>query len=184
MSLLDYIDEKRRQKVREIRTEIRLKQLEDSLKTVSTVAAGALAGLAVGVLFAPKSGKETRKEIADYAKDKTDMLANELENAKENIALKTQEFGDDVKDKYDEIRNKGYTELEKAAGEVSNKAQDFADKTAEKVEETGEKVADKAVEVGEKIEEGSKDLKKDTKKAGDKVSDAANKVKNEANKNK
>jgi len=43
---------------------------------------GILGGIAAGVLFAPKSGEETRKELVETAKDLAEKHAPEIKNAK------------------------------------------------------------------------------------------------------
>ncbi|TXK70225.1 YtxH domain-containing protein [Mesonia sp. HuA40] len=79
------------------------------------VLAGALAGATAGLLFAPKKGKDTRKQIAsstqDYvagAKEKVDDVKNSIEHkiealkAKKNAALansKGEELTEEAKAK-------------------------------------------------------------------------------------
>lgn len=71
---------------------------------------GVLAGLALGVLFAPKSGKETREELAEAANkglDKAVELAEQgAEYAKQSLEAareKVQTYAQSVQDQFDEF---------------------------------------------------------------------------------
>jgi gas vesicle protein len=50
---------------------------------------GGLVGVVVGILFAPKSGKETRQEIGDKA---TDLAVRVKDEAEEKAKIGTQWF--------------------------------------------------------------------------------------------
>ncbi len=64
-------------------------------KLIVGLVSGAVAGAAAGLLFAPKKGSETRKEIADStndyvsgAKNKVDSVKNSLEHKLESLKAK------------------------------------------------------------------------------------------------
>lgn len=107
---------------------------------------GALVGAGLGILFAPKAGSETRKELGDKMKE---LLAKakeiDVEEVKVNITNKIAEIkdelkdldkekalaiakekGNQIKDKANELvalaKEKGTPALEKAADEVREKA--------------------------------------------------------------
>ncbi|MDW7738652.1 MAG: YtxH domain-containing protein [Bacillota bacterium] len=68
---------------------------ESAIKILSGLAIGALIGGVVGVLYAPKAGKETRHEIAEKVKE---TAAATREKVKETVK-EVKEKVDDLKDK-------------------------------------------------------------------------------------
>ena len=65
MSLSKYIEQRRLEREREVRRKIRKEKAVSAAK----IAAGVAVGAGVGILFAPKSGKETREDIVRVTKD-------------------------------------------------------------------------------------------------------------------
>src|SRR4030042_15697 len=64
---------------------------------------GLSAGFILGILFAPKSGKETRKEI----KEKSEELIKKSKNSLDEIAGKTKDYVDKTKATLAELKSKG-----------------------------------------------------------------------------
>ena len=63
--------------------------MNDTTKILAAFAAGAIVGAAVGILFAPDKGSETRKKIGEEGKKLTDSIKNKLRSGKEKFdALK------------------------------------------------------------------------------------------------
>lgn len=124
---------------------------------------GAAIGAGLGILFAPKSGKETRKEL----KEKMTELVNkakeiDIDEVKENITNKIDEIkaeladldkekvlkiakekANDIKDKCADLveyaKQKGTPVLEKAADEVREKTIDIVKNVLERLEESDKK---------------------------------------------
>ena len=84
------------------------------MKPVGTFITGLLAGAAIGgaiaLLYAPKSGKETR----DQLKQKLDDLEKEFETLKEKAVQKTGNMRKDLADKLAELQR----EIDNLSGAV------------------------------------------------------------------
>ena len=108
-------------------------------KAAVGVGVGTLVGLTAGVLLAPKSGKETREEIADNAKKAAGSITNNTKKAAGKIteaskkAMETiRESVGDIKEKIAETRsNRGEADREDdgigVGSEESNEIQDNGD---------------------------------------------------------
>ena len=84
MSIYDLINKKKK------------KQKAKMVKTATlTAALGVTAGATAGVLFAPKSGKETRENIANKSSETKDKL---VEKTKANKAAKSKKVSEGKKD--------------------------------------------------------------------------------------
>ena len=57
-----------------------MKNSSSTTKVVGALVLGAAAGAALGVLFAPKKGSETRQDIADSAKKMSKNLKNKFQD--------------------------------------------------------------------------------------------------------
>jgi gas vesicle protein len=93
-----------------------------------TFVAGAAAGFILGVLFAPASGKETRKKIKDQAvktgemaKEGYEKIAKEAEKGIRVVKEKTGEGIDAIKDF-----------IEKKKEELARKTSDFPEEPLDK----------------------------------------------------
>jgi gas vesicle protein len=52
----------------------------NNLKVIAAIAAGVLAGAALGLIFAPAKGKDTRNQLLNGAKDLADNLKKKIRN--------------------------------------------------------------------------------------------------------
>lgn len=87
MFINDYLKKKKR------------KEREETAKTIAIAAGvGIAAGLAAGVLLAPKSGKETRADIAQKAEKAAEMAKNAAIAVKEDLLNKEEKLGNNIKE--------------------------------------------------------------------------------------
>lgn len=84
---------------------------------------GALAGAIGGILLAPKSGKETRRDIARLAAEISKKIKTETEETKSRIKDVFGKATDEAVNKYNEIKNTviGKVASIKTAGEEIDK---------------------------------------------------------------
>ena len=66
-------------------------------KLVAGLAIGAAAGMVAGILTAPKSGKETRADLAKKAKD----IKGKVSNKAGDLKNRTTQFGKEAKESWD-----------------------------------------------------------------------------------
>ncbi|HEY8891578.1 MAG TPA: YtxH domain-containing protein [Clostridium sp.] len=99
----------------------RKSKIQTAKKIIFGTAAGSLGGLLGGLLFSPKSGKETRKDIVDSSKDITNNIIEKTSTLKESIDNKVANAKDgitDAKSKISEYLN------EKKPSKIANAAND------------------------------------------------------------
>jgi gas vesicle protein len=78
---------------------------------------GTVVGVAAGILFAPKSGKETRKIIADRTSETVINLRESVEAAKDRISATAAE-------KASQLREAGQNGVERAKETLNKKNED------------------------------------------------------------
>jgi gas vesicle protein len=76
---------------------------DDYKKIAGAFLVGGVVGAAFALLYAPKSGRETRKDIARTARKIKKETVHVVEDAVDSI----HDFADDVKDKVSEVIEKG-----------------------------------------------------------------------------
>jgi len=111
-----------------------LKELEMDKKSEGVIigaAVGVVAGALAGILFAPQSGKETRKDIVKYLHEMKDKIAKELSKA-----------GNVTKEKYNQIVKKVVAVYEKEKKITTKEAEEIKEKLAKNFHKV-EKVAKK-----------------------------------------
>lgn len=131
---------------------------------------GAGIGLGLGFLLAPKSGKETRKDLSKMINELYEKAKDiDIEEVKNAIIVKTKELENTIKDLDKETAKQLIVDKSK---EVKIKAQELVDLVKDKgtpvLEETARKVKNKTAELlkntAEKLED-NKDVVKTVKKS-------------------
>ncbi len=110
-SFIDVIDRNRRE----------AEQRESTQKLIIGMTVAALAGLFVGIAFAPKSGKETREDLRE-------LISTEYETVKENAALASDEMSKIIKN------------IKSRAEEITANIKDNVDESKEDIKEAVEKI--------------------------------------------
>ena len=97
---------------------------------VAAFAAGAAIGVGAGILFAPKSGEETRKELKEKLEDLVNQIKQiDIKEVKEEFDLKVKE----IKDELNSLDKEKVLEIAKKKGaELKDKAQELVDLAKEK----------------------------------------------------
>ena len=100
-------------------------------------------GAGLGILFAPKSGAETRKELSEKIKE---LYEKAKEIDAEDVKAKIEELKQEIKDLDKEkvlaiAKKKGTQILEKAADEVRNKAIVVVQDVLDRLEKSKDKKA-------------------------------------------
>ena len=113
---------------------------------VFALLAGIAVGAVLGILFAPKSGKETRQII----KEKGEKLIEESKKNIGDIIEKTKDFTQISKQKIEELKMVGEDFVEKGKKTVKNAARVIGTKigkTKEKIKDVVEEGKSKAKEI-------------------------------------
>lgn len=88
--------------------------------TIAIVLTALAAGAALGVVFAPASGKETRKKIARKSADLRDRLAELVDEGSELVSKLKDDAGD-LADKAKATANTAKDRVKDAANEAASK---------------------------------------------------------------
>jgi len=107
----------------------RQSKIKTAKKVIFSTAAGSLGGLIGGLLFSPKSGKETRKDIVDSSKDITNNIKEKTVELKGTINSKVNNAKDnltDAKVKISEYLNEKKPSKENFETKVIFEAKDIA----------------------------------------------------------
>lgn len=122
------------------------REREIARKYTAGAIVGTLVGLTAGILLAPKSGKDTRKDIADAAElglNKAGDAINDAgvtvrkfaEDTVDTIQSKSIDLKNTVKDKYESLAERKMIDIT----DIKEKAEDIEEKVKEKAEDVKDK---------------------------------------------
>lgn len=103
------------------------------VKTVFGILFGAAIGVILGLLFAPKSGKETREKLSGKAEAVKDEINYKTHELKDKVVEKAEKVQEDLNEITDELKEKVIETAEKVQEEIIVKAEEIKEKVIEKV---------------------------------------------------
>src|SRR5215208_7599763 len=109
-------------------------EFEDELETVSRrnrpvkpilggFLVGSVIGVATALLFAPRSGDETRAELRGRAVELRDRTTETVKDTVSQAKTRASEIKDTVADKAEELKQRGKHTVNRKLGEVSDAAE-------------------------------------------------------------
>ena len=142
--LIKFYEKKKKEKQRRLK-------IQTAKKILIGTVAGSLSGLVGGLLFSPKSGKETREDIGNVSKDISNNIKHKTEELKETIDNKVSTVKDNATDAKMKIKQKS----EEIKENIDDKVTDVKDGVAEaklKISEyLNEKKASRAISDSEDL---------------------------------
>ncbi|NDP22699.1 MAG: YtxH domain-containing protein [Paludibacter sp.] len=80
-----------------------MENFEGTGKVLGALIVTALAGVALGILFAPDKGSTTRNKLVDKAKDLSEELKNKMRGEAAELRKKAEELENLAKEKMDDL---------------------------------------------------------------------------------
>lgn len=100
MKLIDLLNERKRKA-----------QRQEKVDTAKKIALGTVLGAITGILFAPKSGKETRGDITKKTKEATDTAKKSVKDSVESIIDAKDKIRGEIKEKVKEFKERDMIEV-------------------------------------------------------------------------
>lgn len=112
-----------------------------SHKSFFSLLLGLAAGAAIGILYAPDKGKNTREKVKRAAAGNLDDLQEGAENLEAEVEDKAQEAKEDMKDLGETLKKKG-TEIKEGARSLLLRQLDRLETALRKAEDKAEPAAE------------------------------------------
>ncbi|MGE5248652.1 MAG: YtxH domain-containing protein [Bacteroidota bacterium] len=85
----------------------RTDQAKQAAKVLAALLVGGLVGAGTMMLYAPRSGKETRSKLQDRTLHLRDQTVGGVKNAVKQVSSRTHDLTEDVKDRADDLQHQG-----------------------------------------------------------------------------
>jgi len=138
MILTKWYDKRKKEKQRKLK-------IQTAKKILIGTAAGSVSGLLGGILFSPKSGKETREDIASSSKELTNNIKGKTIEMKQTIDNKVSDAKENVTDAKVKIKQKSIELKEAMNNKVSDAKNNVIDAKVKVSQYLNEKKTSKAI---------------------------------------
>jgi gas vesicle protein len=99
--------------------------------TIIALLTGATIGAGLGLLYAPKSGKETRKDLKDGAKDLKDNLSSQYDELSQQLADFTDRAKSDIEKRLEHTFNSTNEKADSMLGKLQIELDELKKKNEE-----------------------------------------------------
>ncbi|WP_207429238.1 YtxH domain-containing protein [Pedobacter sp. SYSU D00535] len=93
--------------------------MNDNTKVLLALLAGAAAGAALGILFAPEKGSETRDRLNDALKNLSDTIKDRAAEEIENLTAFKDKVVDEVKTRFASSETEGFDQTQQQQAPVA-----------------------------------------------------------------